>query len=515
MNKNILDLRHKINKNENHSFIIGGNEVLCLNKRLVEIGVGACVAFSVCTTYGSKFNVDIRPLVGFAAVGLASILKVGGYRGLNILLLMSGIFQFKFHEYEFNGFTLSPTFLVFSTTVYLVGQVAILVSSICMLLIGLSYVVDKYGSEYMKELLDYFNNQQNRFSMGAVDIKNNLEYKFSILGRDILCLKKMVLNVGWVIGFALSLILLTNKLNEDPKLSKDPPMMLAEIVIGALVICRMLGEKMHFIPPLALLLSMYSFENYQFFCALGGLMGMIIGGGVIFTGIGFSAFALLSAFVKKSGNAKLIEIRSFINKLEDKKKIVGYDEDIKKQKAMLDKKREEVRKRNRFLDDGVRDDLMTGSNESGNKPEIVSKAEKIKSRPVVKSRGKGKDKGKDKKQLKEPIVNLNKKYVVNLSGDKNNKTWNRLFNNNKSQPDHYAIKGKRVGKLITALGGTTKPGRKNKINIYFSNQKLDNYEVHHEQNKGRLTSGFAQRVKNAIEKAITSGYIDESIVKVA
>ena len=120
------------------------------------------------------------------------------------------------------------------------------------------------------------------------------------------------------------------------------------------------------------------------------------------------------------------------------------------------------------------------------------------------------------KEVKKPNgtvgVEQKTKYKVNLSNN-NKATWDMLFDTTKSRPEHLEIKGSGIENLIKGLGGGINKTPSKKIQIIFSGKMLGTYEVTHGGDKiGYLTSKYAQRVKEAIEKAVELGYIVKHVV---
>lgn len=503
----------KVNNNENYDFSVGGNKVLCLNKRLVEIGVGTCVAFSACFIYNSsRIELTGTPLFSFAAVGLASVVTVCGCQGLQFLLLLSAVLQIKTKGFT-DGIDLYSLFILYTYSLFSIGGAAVFAGGICGTLVGFSYLVKKYGSAYVNELLDYFNNQQNIISLGAIDVKNNLEYQCSLFGRDILCLKRAVLQLGYLFGLALSIHTVFSMKQQNA----DSFMMLPEVIMGMFAVYKTLGRKAYIIPLLLLIPVLVNPSSYGMSCAWGFIISLIIGKGVVLTGIGFSALALLSYLVKKPGNKKLTKLEQILSKLQDKKKVQEYEKSIKIQRLGIEARREEIRVRDSIMNEAVDVNLVEDYKP---KSDIVARSDegpkvKVKRRPnnLDVDQGKEKDKGDIASKDAGYSVELPKKYKVNLKNHET--TWNQLFDITKSKPDHYTIEGKDIETLIAALGGEVKKGSKKKMNICFAGKTLGHYEESHATaTKGYLTAKFANRVKIAIEKAIKSGYIDESIVKV-
>lgn len=109
---------------------------------------------------------------------------------------------------------------------------------------------------------------------------------------------------------------------------------------------------------------------------------------------------------------------------------------------------------------------------------------------------------REAKKIEEMVPKIiEKKLEVRDLNDLQIKTLKAIFSD---LPD-FTISGKEVKNLITnGLGGTiTKPGG-NKKHIHFAGslKKAGEYEVAHQSDRGYLTAGWANRLKNAITYAI-------------
>ncbi len=355
-----------VNKHGNYSFSVRKSEVLCLNKRVVELGVGACVAFST-YTYMNNFNTP-RVLWHYSVLGLVGLCKISGYQGLRFLLLTSTIFRGGLGKASLLGLQLSPIISTYLNTLYLIGQALVLVTPASMLLIGSSFVISKCGGEFMNNLLNRFNNWQN--NVGFLEIKDDLDYQLTVIGRDILCLKKKVFQAAWVLGFILAFYMV---FSNSSNFAIDSSSALLNIYFqifmgGVLAISKILGEKTWIISLFIEFLDILDPSSCKLYFAYGVMLLLVIGKATLMTGIGFGTFALLSSLVKKSGSEKLTNLKKFLNNLEDKKKVIEYERDLKSKRLALEKRREEIRVINSRINSEANtyptEDLRSGSTES-------------------------------------------------------------------------------------------------------------------------------------------------------
>ncbi len=321
-----------VNKNENYSFSVRKREVLCLNKRVVEIGVGACVAFSTRIFFGSPTP---ESLLSYSAAGVVSVLTLGAYQELKFLSLVAVMIrQSIFYGIEDMSVIIATNILF---PLALAGRVAFAVGGISALVIGVSFVIKEFGGRYMNKLLNDFNNWQN--SLALLEIENNLNYKFTMLGRDILCLKNTVLFPG----LALACVLANASIGLDYSVDG---LLYPEVAIGTLTIFKIFGPKVYLVPLIAEFLGALNSSTYGISGYTLGYIALLTARTFMLAIIGFGTFALLSFLVKESGSEKLASLKRFLNSLEDKKKKMEYDKDLNNKRLMIERMRAEIRAAN-------------------------------------------------------------------------------------------------------------------------------------------------------------------------
>lgn len=498
------------NQNENYVFSLEKKKILCLNKRTVEVGIGACIATGLINTWQTIIYSDLLHNQLYFTTGLITTLGMAGTKGVASLLLLSNIFQadtdifIKLGILESHEISLIPAMSAFLGLNFAIGQSAVLITSLSASAFCLALLIKKFGNKYINTILNSFNQQQNIFNTGVIELKDNLKYKLSILGQDIFCLKKIVLQIGSLIGCLTALAIEASFEGRVTEL-----LSLANALVGLLTAYKILGDKIYIIiPTLIALFTFLTPSNYIVYWSVCEFLISTLGEGMLLTGASFAAFNLLSNFAKKSKNHNLTKIgKYFDNKLIDHKKVIEHKKHIEDQKQYLQKRQEYINAQilinsnseiNTLLDDSNSDSQESKNTQNTNTPKTNTK-----DKNTNQTNGK-----QNETKVILQTIKTKKKYICNLNG-KNLVTWNQLFNNNKSKPDNLTIKGTQIQNLITALGGNTKPGSKGKINVHFGGKKLDNYEVN--RSNETLTSGFANRVKKAIKEAIKSGYINTGI----
>ncbi len=329
-----------VNKNKNYNFCLNKNEIFCLNRRVVELGIGACLVYSR-YTLGNFINSSLALSNSYAVLGVVGVFKAGGAQGVARLLLGGAIFHIlmlNLTERNLLTFIYLEYFML-----AIIGRALFFASGITGLLIGLSLVIRKSGVKCTNKLLNYFNNWQNK--VGFLEVKDNIDYQFSVLGRDVFCLKKIVFQAVCVLNVALAFLMASNGYGA-----------VFPSHLGALasifVIYNMLGEQLGTISFLlmeSMLMLDFSLATYYYVLA----MLFFIGEGFLLTGTMFSAFALLSSLIKKSGSGKFTNLKKFLNNLEDKKKVIAYEKDLERKRLALEKRREEIKAINSRIDAGV------------------------------------------------------------------------------------------------------------------------------------------------------------------
>jgi hypothetical protein len=248
-------------------------------------------------------------------------------------------------------------------------------------------------------------------------------------------------------------------------------------------------------------------SQYPRYYEMSELALTILGKAVFVVGVLFKVEELLLSYILRHKQG--MQIAKYLDSLKDKEKVRDYEVYIKDQKRLIEKRLEFIRNQG---------NVSAEVESIGDEREI----EDVEIREI-KAEGRRlrkEDKGKTS-NLRKKVVNekkvldveVKREYKVNLSGKACRTTWSQLFDITKSKPDNLVVQGSHVKTLIEALGGRVVLGNLNQI--YFSGKYLGSYEVAHGGDRnGYLRSKFANRVKKAIEEAIESGYISESIVKV-
>lgn len=371
-NKTIIGIRE--NDNKNYNFFVGQQKVLCLNKRLIEVGIGACVAYSATNVYINPILTELKD-IPYIAVGLASISSIAGREGLKFLLLTSSLFQMSPTMLPMH-FTLIPTLISLAALSSFIGEGLIIASSGCAFLIGLSFIIKQFGPKYLNTLLSHFNRQQNKVNMGVLEIKNNLEYQLSIFGRDILCLKKLVLQIGTILGFILALSIETSF-----KGRTEGMLGILIHMTGLLLTHKVLGNKIYLIPMLVITLTAFNPSMYSVYWSACEFLITTFAEGIVLTGACFGAFGLISSLAKKSENQQIKKIGKYLDHLKDKQKIAEHEKYIKEQGLLIQKRREEIKAINNSLNAKPNthsiEDLRSNSTESDTK-QINIPREKIK-----------------------------------------------------------------------------------------------------------------------------------------
>lgn len=508
-------LNLRINEKENYSFSIRGQQFLCLNKRWIEIGTGAAVVASILRDFNNRvavmdpvnakmaFVFDYIAPIGF---GLCSFVKFADYKGLSWLLFGSALFNNR--PAYLNETEMEILFWSACSMSAIIGRGITQAMCLNTLLVSSSLLINQYGSQSINKMLKHFNDWQNTSVSGILDIKDNLKYQFSLLGKDVLCLNKTLLNAYFVLGCILTFSYdLENKnfMRYNPGLLRTSSMIAGVCAIRA--IFKNYSEYAVFILAIASI-------NSLLLKTLCQVLLLEIGAGMIYGGTGLIVFALIAYLTKKLGNKQAIQI---LNYLKDKKREKEYTQDIENQRKILENRKEEIKELNKKKHNASeKSNAITTETAHTQAPKKKKRIKKIND-----STDNNEDKGKDKdkssiKSLsikKTPPVEIKKEYTTNLTGKKLT-TWNQLFEITKSKPDHLVISATEIKKLIGALSGTIEKSGK-RYHIYFNNKNLGHYEITHGTDKAKLlTSGYAQNVKKAIEKALDSGYISENLVKV-
>lgn len=519
ISSNFLNL--KINEQENYSFSTRGREFLCLNKRLVEIGIGTCVVASILKDFNFRVGVislnfdlklDYQKLtflfdyllpVGF---GLSSLIKISNYEGLSWLLLASNLFQNRpsyLNETEFAVLFWSACSI--SATI---GRGIMMAGYLTTSLLTSSFLINQYGWQSICQKLTHFNNWQNTAVSGILEIKDNFKYQVSLLGRDVLCLNKALLYTY----FILSCFLTFSYHYENKEFALNYPILLrTSAFIAALSTAKIIFKNYSKFFTLMLTALCMTPSNAKI---LSQVLLSEIGSGMLYGGIGLIIFALFSYIIKKTDNKQAIKI---LNYLKDKKSEAEYKRDIENQRKILETRKEEINKRNNTRHNNPltenNEPYTTATEYSKHEPRI--KISKKIDKPTAKTQNKNTVKNTVIK--KTPVIETNKEYIVNLTRD-HLTTWNQLFEITKSKPDHLVIPASEIIKLITTLGGhITKSGKY--YHMHFGNKNLAHFEITHGKGKTKdkaetLTAHYAQNIKEGIEKAIDSGYISEHFVKV-
>lgn len=495
----------RVNNHDNCSFSILKQNVLCLNKRIIEVAAGGSLLFATWNLFNIPLEVDFTIKL-CAAIGFLSFVKIAGYQGIFYLLLISSLLQIN---YDIHSFDLQPTLMSFKAVSFIMGQSVVFVSGMCSLLTGLAFLIKKYGNNYTNQLLLNFNNQQNIATTGVIEIKDNLKYHFYLFGKDILCLKKIVLQLGSIVGLITSFLYETTFVEHTGGLWG-----ILVFAAGFYSIYRLFADKIYLIPLTIGLFTAINPNSYGLYWSTAEFIISTWGQGLIFMGIYFQALSLLSNLLKGSKNKQLIQLRNSLDSLKDKQKIRKTEQLIRNQKALIEQKRDFIKQQN--AQHAITEEIDALWGEQPVKKEKGNYIKKDNKKTDIDS-----DKSKEKDQKNTPVVPkiaipnvAKKKYQVNLGGT-NKTTWDLLFAHKKSKPEHGKIKGNDIETLIIALGGTVIPKSKSKQIFFNNNKKLGNYEVMHKGDmQHHLSSDYAERVKQAIEKAIESGYIDQNLVRV-
>ncbi len=519
-------LSFKINEKENYSFSTRGREFLCLNKRLVEIGIGTCLVavYLKGTTYeegplllNRDFELNYAKLVFIfdymlpVGLGLYGLMKAFGYQGLSFLLLWSALQRSTKHVSDSQnpadfqtpkefGVLLQAIGSAFAT----IGRSIMLVGCLGIFLVSSSFLINQYAWQSLCKMLAHFNNWQNVAVSGTLEIKNNLKYQISLFGRDVFCLNKTLLNTYFILC-----CLLTCAYDFENRNNTRSPIFEEFLGIVGISVAQIICKSYRHVFNIILSTICMTAEIQQIRTAA---ILIEIGSGMLYGGIGLIIFTLLSYLIKKTDNKQGIKI---LNYLKDKKREAEYNQDIENQRKTIEQRNKEISKKN----DSRHNNPINENNESYSteikhtKP--APKNNKKIDQPTPKTQNKNITECVVIK--KDPLLETKKEYTTNLTGD-HLKTWNQLFEITKSKPDHLTISSKKVINLITTLGGTiTKSGKR--YHVYFGNKNLGSFEITHGKGKtkdkaGQLTADYAQNVKIAIESAIESGYISKNFVEV-
>lgn len=297
-----------VNRDGVYGLSVQGNEVLRLHKRIVQLGIGTCLAFTMGNFYNQETPIssswENQDRYFYARAGIGCIIT-GLYekKALAALSLISGLIS------GLLGIYLESLEFAFTTNIValsVIGQSLIAAGSFFAFLFGLSLLIKKFGNEQLNRYLDSFNKLQDSIEKVVFG-----KYVFSFLNSEIFVIKKQIA-IGMVLFFAAI------SADLDPSKPYNPMASAFNLLLGigaiyqlnlypvfllALTTFWKILEKSENVSQLLIFLGM-SCRNYAKF----------VGQGTFLAGALFLTLAGLGLLAKKSGNKKIMQLAEYYAK---------------------------------------------------------------------------------------------------------------------------------------------------------------------------------------------------------